>query len=128
MIAFCNDVFKIKINPATPHEYIINEPSRIPIIGLFANCPIAYAARKNPTIYPIVGLLRIAKPATPAEKNGRPDSPINRYINMLIAPKVLPKTRPANKTTNVCPVIGTGDIGITIRICALKAVTIAKPS
>ena len=47
---------------------------------------------------------------------------------MLTAPKVLPKTRPANKTTNVCPVIGTGDIGITIRICALKAVTIAKPS
>ena len=71
-------------------------------------------------MYPIVGLLRIAKPATPAEKNGRPDIPINRYINMLTAPKVLPKTRPANKTTNVCPVIGTGDIGITIRICALK--------
>ena len=47
---------------------------------------------------------------------------------MLTAPKVLPKIRPANKTTNVCPVIGTGYIGITILICALKAVMIAKPS
>ena len=69
--------------------------------GLSANCPIAYAARKNPMIYPIVGLFRIAKPATPAEKNGKPDIPINKYINILTAPNVLPKTRPANKTTKV---------------------------
>ena len=117
VIAFCNEVFKIKINPAIPQEYKINEPSRIPMRGLLANRPMAYAARKKPMIYPIVGLLRIAKPATPAEKNGRPDIPINRYINMLTAPKVLPRTRPANKTTNVCPVIGTGEFVITILIC-----------
>ena len=66
-------------------------------------------------MYPIVGLFKIARPATPAEKNGRPDMPINRYINILIAPKVLPKISPDKSTTNVWPVIGTGDIGITIR-------------
>jgi hypothetical protein len=78
-------------------------------------------------MYPIVGLFSIANPATLPEKKGSPASPVNRYISMLKEPKVLPRIKPASITTKVCAVIGTGVIGSSILICALKAVIIAKP-
>jgi hypothetical protein len=77
-------------------------------------------------MYPIVGLFNMATPATPDVKKGSPDIPINKYMSILIAPNVLPRINPASKTVNVCPVIGTGEIGITILICAVNAVRNAK--
>ena len=65
---------------------------------------------------------RSRKKALEGAKTGIRNIPIIMYMAMLAAPRLLPRTAPAQSTANVCPVMGTGVPGNFIAIWAKMAV------
>ncbi len=100
-----------------------SEPARKAetVVETFRSCfrsasfPMTAEATTNPTRYPAVGPAMVSLRVPPPAKTLKPIAPRPRYMSWLRPPNVIPSAAPDINTANVCPVIGTGEKGKTIR-------------
>src|SRR6185503_2505288 len=131
-------VFVSTANHAQPPRKITAEPIAIAAYAVryflsqpcSANAPVTYAAAGNATRYPPVGPKKRTMPAPPFAKNGKPTAPSIKYAITAAAPKRDPSNAPVNSTAKLCPVIGTGPIGIVncAKAAMNKLKTITSPA
>ncbi len=92
------------------------------LMYLSAKYPTNKAAMTKPIKKPPLAPNIVSNPPLAPANHGTPANPIAKYISILNPPQYLPRSIPANKTANVCTVIGTGVHGSGITIWAIKPV------